>query len=132
MAQFKESLVINRVYKYELRLNNHERSLLRRCEGLSRFTWNWALAERLKGFNTQKGKQKFTTAIAQHRDLNKLKQTEFMWMYKYAFRRKVCGIWSEECRIFSETGHNARWGVPGGMWGSRASRRKAGAGRVSD
>ncbi|MFX0185912.1 MAG: RNA-guided endonuclease InsQ/TnpB family protein [Candidatus Hodarchaeota archaeon] len=73
-----------RAYKYELRLNNHERTILSQCAGTARFAWNWGLVDRLKRFQTQTGPTRFTTAMAQHRAINRLKQTKFDWMYQYS------------------------------------------------
>ncbi|MFX0209200.1 MAG: RNA-guided endonuclease TnpB family protein, partial [Candidatus Hodarchaeota archaeon] len=45
---------------------------------------NWGLAERIKKFNENTDKNRFTNAIEQHRFLNKLKVSEFKWMYQYS------------------------------------------------
>ena len=79
-------VVIERVrgYKYELQLNNKEKTLLQQCAGLKRFTWNWGLAQRLERFKTRKDKDRYTDAVKQHRQINQLKQNKFAWMYKYS------------------------------------------------
>jgi putative transposase len=71
-----------RGYKYELRVNNKERTKLTQCAGIARFAWNWGLAERLKRYKEQKGTDKYTDAMKQHKLLNRLKKTEFHWMYE--------------------------------------------------
>jgi putative transposase len=71
-----------RGYKYELRVNNKERTLLAKSAGIARFTWNWGLAERLLLYKSQSGVSRYTNAMNQHKELNRLKQTEFPWMYE--------------------------------------------------
>ncbi|MHA1941135.1 MAG: RNA-guided endonuclease InsQ/TnpB family protein [Candidatus Hodarchaeales archaeon] len=70
-----------RGYKYELRVNNKERTLLTKCAGISRFTWNWGLAERKMRYQKQLGADRYTDAMKQHKELNLLKKTEYPWMY---------------------------------------------------
>ena len=55
-----------RGYKFELQLNNKERTLLQQCAGLKRFTWNWGLAQRLELYKTKTKKERYTNAIEQH------------------------------------------------------------------
>ena len=71
-----------RGYKYELRVNNKERTLLAKCASISRFTWNWGLDNRKKRFQTQTGNARYTNAVKQHKELNILKHTNFPWMYE--------------------------------------------------
>ncbi|MFX0050806.1 MAG: RNA-guided endonuclease InsQ/TnpB family protein [Candidatus Hermodarchaeota archaeon] len=71
-----------RGYKYELRVNNKERTRLTQCAGVARFAWNWGLAERLKRYKEQKGPNRYTDAMKQHKLLNQCKKTEFQWMYE--------------------------------------------------
>ena len=71
-----------RGYKYELQLNNKERTRLIQCAGTSRFAWNWGLAERLQRYKVQRGTDKYTDAMKQHKLLNQLKKTDFFWMYE--------------------------------------------------
>jgi len=47
--------------------------------GAARFAYNWGLARRKELYEKTKGN---TTAVNQHRELNKLKKTEFPWMYE--------------------------------------------------
>ncbi len=70
---------INRAYRYELDPNVQQRILLARHAGTARFAYNWGLARRMELYQ-QTGKS--TNAIAQHRELNALKKTEFPWMYE--------------------------------------------------
>jgi putative transposase len=71
-----------RGYKYELKVNNKERTLLAKCAGISRFAWNWGLANRKKRYQTHTGDARYTDAMKQHKELNLLKSTDFPWMYK--------------------------------------------------
>ena len=75
-------MLIKRAYKYELKPNNKQIGLLIRYCGVSRFAWNWALARRIELYNNNTGKQQFTFAMDQHRELVVLKKTEFSWMYE--------------------------------------------------
>ena len=70
---------INRAYRYELRPNIEQRILLAKHAGCARFAYNWGLDQRIKQYEKDKTS---TNAIAQHRALNSLKQTEFHWMYE--------------------------------------------------
>ena len=65
-------------FKVELDVNNAQRTLLLQHVGCARFAYNWALAKKKEAFEK---KEKIPNAIELHRELNKLKQTEFGWMY---------------------------------------------------
>ncbi|MFX0050797.1 MAG: helix-turn-helix domain-containing protein, partial [Candidatus Hermodarchaeota archaeon] len=71
-----------RGYKYELRINNKERTQLTKCAGIARFAWNWGLAARKQLYQNHKGMTCYTDAMKQHKELNRLKQTDFPWMYE--------------------------------------------------
>jgi len=71
-----------RGYKYELQVNNKQRTQLTQCAGISRFTWNWGLDERLQRFQAQIGNDRYTDTMKQHKLLNKLKKSNFFWMYE--------------------------------------------------
>ena len=75
-------MLIKQAFRYELRPNNEQRGLLVRHCGVARFAWNWALAHRIELYRTREGKERYTSAITQHRELNALKKTEFPWMYE--------------------------------------------------
>jgi putative transposase len=68
-----------RGYKTELDLNNEERTACLKHAGVSRFAYNWGLARSKEAYRTT-GKR--PTAIDLHKELNKLKQTDFPWMYE--------------------------------------------------
>ncbi|MHA2367897.1 MAG: RNA-guided endonuclease InsQ/TnpB family protein [Candidatus Hodarchaeales archaeon] len=73
-----------RGYRFELKLNNKERTRLFQCAGTARFAWNWGLASRNARYHTNQGPERFTDAMKQHKQLNALKPTEFPWMYNYS------------------------------------------------
>jgi len=73
---------VHQAFRYELDPNNTRRTLLVKSAGTARFAYNWALADRIKRFGQNEGKARFTTAMEQHRLLNRLKATEFPWMYE--------------------------------------------------
>jgi putative transposase len=75
-------LLRTRGYKYELKVNNKERTLLAQCAGISRFAWNWGLANRKTRYQTRTGTGRYTDAMKQHKELNRLKHTDFPWMYE--------------------------------------------------
>jgi putative transposase len=73
---------INQAFRYELKPHVAQRILLAKHAGTARFAYNWGLAERIKLFESKEGKEKFTTAAAQHKTINALKSTEYPWMYE--------------------------------------------------
>lgn len=75
-------MLIKQAFKYEVRPNNKQVGLLVKHCGVARFAWNWALARRIELYKTMEGKERYTSAITQHRELNALKKTEFPWMYE--------------------------------------------------
>lgn len=70
---------INRAYRYELKPNRSQQTLLAKHAGCARFAYNWGLARRIALWEQEK---KSTNAIEQHRELNHLKRTDFPWMYE--------------------------------------------------
>jgi len=72
-------MLIHQAYRYELKPNNKQRTLLAKHAGAARFAYNWGLARRIKEY---KETQRSKGAIEQHRQLNTLKKTEFPWMYE--------------------------------------------------
>lgn len=70
---------INKAYKTELAPNKTQLTLLAKSAGTARFAYNWGLGKRIDEYN-QTGKS--SNAIAQHKQLNALKETEFPWMYE--------------------------------------------------
>ena len=72
-------MLVNKAYRYELKPNKNQLVLLKKHAGCARFAWNWGLAERIRLWE-QEGKA--TNAIEQHRELNRLKRTDYLWMYE--------------------------------------------------
>jgi putative transposase len=68
-----------RGYKTELDLNNEQRTACMKHAGAARFAYNFGLARSKEAYRTT-GKR--PTAIELHRELNKLKQTDYPWMYE--------------------------------------------------
>lgn len=73
---------VRRAWRFELDPSNSVHTLLAKHAGTARFAWNWSLKRRIERFETQGGKEKFTNAIEEHRELNLLKPSEFPWMYE--------------------------------------------------
>jgi len=69
---------IYRAYKTELNPNNTQKTAFIKCSDISRFTWNWALNNRI---NYYKETGKYLNAIDQHKQLIVLKKTKFFWLY---------------------------------------------------
>ena len=69
-------------HKIELDPNNVTTTLLRRHVGARRFIWNWALAKRKKLFFEKQDKSRFSNYIEDNREIVRLKQTEFSWLYE--------------------------------------------------
>ncbi|MGD9395300.1 MAG: RNA-guided endonuclease TnpB family protein [Candidatus Thorarchaeota archaeon] len=74
-------MLIHRAHRYELDPNNRQRTHLTKHAGCARFACNWGLEQRIHLYKTKEGKERFTNAIEQHKALNKLKKTQFPWMY---------------------------------------------------
>lgn len=72
---------VQRAYKTELRLNNHERTMLRGCAGAARFAYNWGLRQKLDEYQAT-GRSPHYYEL--HRRLNALKQGELAWLYNYS------------------------------------------------
>jgi putative transposase len=70
---------VPKAYKTELDPNDVQRTLLAKHAGTARFAWNWALDRRIEEYKLT---GKSSAAIAQNRQLNALKPTDFPWMYE--------------------------------------------------
>ena len=68
-----------RGYKTELDLNNEQRTWCYQHAGAARFAYNWGLARSQEVYRST-GKR--PSAMALHKELNALKQTDFPWMYE--------------------------------------------------
>jgi putative transposase len=74
-------MLVNQAFRYELKPNNEQETLLKKSCGVARFAYNWALARRIEQYKNNTDKERFTNAITQHKELNALKKSEFPWMY---------------------------------------------------
>jgi putative transposase len=72
-------VIIKRAYKTELKLNDKQRTVCIKHAGTSRFAYNWGLARRIEAY---KKEGKTLNAMALHRELNRLKKTDYFWMYE--------------------------------------------------
>lgn len=70
---------IFRAYKTELKPNNKQKTLLSKNAGAARFAYNWALSIKKQAFDK---KEKIPNHVELSRELTKLKQNEFSWMYE--------------------------------------------------
>lgn len=70
---------VNCSYRYELDPNVQQRTLLVKHAGAARFAYNWGLAQRIALYQQTKTS---TNAIEQHRELNRLKKTQYPWLYE--------------------------------------------------
>lgn len=77
--QEKEKIKILRGYKTELDLNNRQRSHCLQHAGAARCADNWGLARRIAAYEAE---GKTLTSVALHKELNRLKRTDFPWMYE--------------------------------------------------
>lgn len=68
-----------RGYKTELDLTNEQRTACLKHAGCARFAYNWGIVRSQEAYCAT-GKR--PTAIDLHRELNKLKQTNYPWMYE--------------------------------------------------
>ena len=75
-------MLVNEAFRYELKPNNKQMGLFVKHCGVARFAWNWGLARRIELYKTKQGKERYTNAINQHRELNVLKKTDYLWMYE--------------------------------------------------
>jgi len=66
-------------FKVELKPSNKQRTLLVKHSGIARFAYNWGLGRQIEN---KKNNNKFLTAIDLHKELVKLKKTDFPWMYE--------------------------------------------------
>ena len=71
-------LKIHRAYKVEIDPNNQQRTALLRHAGCARWAYNWGLNRKIEDY---KATGKSPGAMALHRELNALKQSEIPWMY---------------------------------------------------
>ncbi len=72
-------VTVVRGYKTELDLNNEQRAACLKHAGASRFAYNWGLSRSIEVYRTT-GKR--PSAAVLHKELVRLKQTDYPWMYE--------------------------------------------------
>lgn len=70
-------MIINKAFKVELDPNNEQRTLLLKCAGVARFSWNWALQRRMDEYAATGTSPNY---FVQNPQLNAVKRQEFPWM----------------------------------------------------
>ena len=60
-------MLVNQGYRYELKPNNVQRTLLAKSVGVARSAFNWALDRRIELLENEEGKKRFSNAMADHR-----------------------------------------------------------------
>ena len=70
-------MLINKAYKYEVQPTTGQLEKCWQHVGTARYVYNWGLGRRIKEY---KETGKSSSAIDQHKQLNALKATEFLWM----------------------------------------------------
>lgn len=70
---------ILRAYKTQLDVNNRQQTLLLQHLGCARWAYNFTLSKKKEAFDK---KEKMPSAIDLHRELNKLKKTDYPWFYR--------------------------------------------------
>ena len=68
-----------RGFRTELDLNNKQRTACLRHAGAARFAYNFGLQRKAEAYRAG---EKVPSAIDLHRELNRLKQTDFPWLYE--------------------------------------------------
>ena len=72
-------MLTNQAYKYELQPTKGQLHLLRSHAGAARFAYNWGLAERIRIFEENEGKDRFVSSIGQHKAWNSWKRVNAPW-----------------------------------------------------
>ena len=67
--------------KVQLKPNNKQNSLLFQCAGTARFAYNWVIAKQEENYENG---GKFLSDSTLRKELTRLKQGEFAWLYKYS------------------------------------------------
>jgi putative transposase len=74
----KPKVQIKRAFKYELDMNNEQRTACLKHAGAARWAFNFGLRRKKEAYAAG---EKTPTAVDLHRELNALKATEIPWMY---------------------------------------------------
>jgi putative transposase len=72
-------MLVNQGYRYELKPNNVQRTLLAKSVGVARSAFNWALERRIELLENEEGKKRFSNAMADHRLWNVWKREHAPW-----------------------------------------------------
>lgn len=75
-------MLVYKAYRFELKFNNNEETLLKKHAGTARFAFNWGLSKRIELYENNKGKDRFTDAMQQYKELTIEKKNKFAWMYE--------------------------------------------------
>lgn len=70
-------MIVHKAYRYEVEPTAGQLERCRKHVGVARFAYNWGLARRIEEYRST---GKSSNAIAQHRQINELKDTDFPWM----------------------------------------------------
>jgi putative transposase len=84
-------MAVQRAYKTELDLNNHQVAACRQHAGAARWAYNWGLQIKQERYRATK---RSPTAIELHRELNALKKTEVPWMYQVSKCAPQEALWN--------------------------------------
>jgi putative transposase len=90
-------------HKIELKSNRTQETYYRKACGVSRFTWNWALAE----WDVQYKAQKKPSGMSLKKEFNAIKQEQFPWTYevtKYASQQPFLDLQDAWKRFFKKLG----------------------------
>lgn len=74
-------MIIHQAYRYELKPNNKQCTLLKQACGISRFVYNWGLEQRNELYHTKQGKDRFTNYFRQNVTFNAIKKDKYPWVY---------------------------------------------------
>ena len=72
-------MIRTQAYRFELKPNNKQQTLLAKHVGTARYAYNWALARRIELFEKNEGPARFTNAIVDHREWNMWKKDGAPW-----------------------------------------------------
>lgn len=72
---------IQRAFKTELEVNNAQRAMCAQHAGAARYAYHWGLARKIAAYRAG---EKSPTAMDLHKELNRLKKSDLVWMYESA------------------------------------------------
>src|SRR5688572_13361591 len=95
-------------HKIELKSNHAQGTYFRKACGVSRFTWNWALAE----WNRQYEARAKPTGMDLKKQFNAIKEAEYPWTYevtKYASQQPFLDLQEAYTRFFKKLAGKPRF-----------------------